>query len=79
VGAGESGSSADGVPVVPGGLDTGPGAAAGLGNDWVDAAMAGDASRVFHARVSSHDQRAGLGRRLARVTEWARDNGHRGE
>ena len=47
------------------------------GTIWVDAAMAGDAGRVVvYARVSSHDQRAGLDRQVARVTGWATSNGH---
>ena len=48
------------------------------GTIWVDAASAGESGRVVvYARVSWHDQRAGLGRQVARVTEWAMSNGVR--
>jgi putative resolvase len=36
------------------------------GTIWVDAAPTGPGRVVVYARVSSHDQRADLGRRLAR-------------
>jgi putative resolvase len=48
------------------------------GTVWVDAAPADDVGRiVVHARVSSHDQRADLGRQVARLAGWATTNGHR--
>ena len=47
------------------------------GTIWVDAAPAGESGQVVvYARVSSRDQRADLGRQVARVTEWATGNGH---
>src|SRR5215470_19049506 len=40
--------------------------------------MAGEQGRVVvYTRVSSHDQRADLGRQVARVTGWATGNGYR--
>jgi putative resolvase len=48
------------------------------GTIWVDAGPAGEPGRVVvYARVSSHDQRADLGRQVARVTGWAAGSGHR--
>lgn len=49
----------------------------GSGTIWVEAAAAGDAGRtVVYARVSSHDQRADVDRQVARLSGWARANGH---
>jgi putative resolvase len=49
----------------------------GSGAIWVEAAPAGTPGRVVvYARVFSHDQRAGLDRRVARLTEGATVNGY---
>jgi len=43
---------------------------------WVDVVPRGDGGRaVVYARVSSHDQRAGLDRQVARLTEWVTAQG----
>jgi putative resolvase len=42
------------------------------GTIWVDAVAAAPVGRaVLYARVSSHDERSGLDRQVARLTEWA--------
>jgi putative resolvase len=47
------------------------------GTIWVDAVAARtDGRTVVYARVSSHDQRADLDRQVARLSHWARANGH---
>jgi putative resolvase len=47
------------------------------GTIWVDAAPADESGRVVvYARVSSHDQRHDLDRRVARLTGRATANGH---
>ncbi|MEV4729824.1 IS607 family transposase [Saccharopolyspora sp. NPDC049426] len=47
------------------------------GTIWIDVADAQQTGRVvIYARVSSHDQRADLDRKVARLTEWATSNGH---
>jgi putative resolvase len=46
------------------------------GTIWVDAVpRAGGGRAVVCARVSSHDRRAGLGRQVARLAEWAAGQG----
>lgn len=47
------------------------------GTIWVDVADArADGRVVVYARVSSHDQRGDLDRQVARLTQWATENGH---
>ena len=47
------------------------------GTIWVDAATADGSGRtVAYARVSSYDQRADLGRQVARLTDWATTSGY---
>jgi len=47
------------------------------GTIWVGVAPADGTGRtVVYARVSSHGQRAGLGRQVARLTGWATTHGH---
>ncbi len=48
------------------------------GTLWVDAAPTDESGRVVvDARVSWHDHRADLDRKVARVTGWATSNGRR--
>ena len=48
------------------------------GTLWVDTVPAGESGPVVvYARVSWHDQRAGLGWQVARVTGWAASSGRR--
>ncbi len=47
------------------------------GTIWVDVAETSAAGRVVvYARVSSHDQRSDLDRQVARLTQWATENGY---
>lgn len=47
------------------------------GTIWVDETSSDATGRtVVYARVSSHDQREGLDRQVARVVEWATSNGY---
>jgi putative resolvase len=46
------------------------------GTIWVETALAPECGRVVYARVSSHDRRHELDRRVARLTGWATGHGH---
>ncbi|SIH25344.1 resolvase [Mycobacteroides abscessus subsp. abscessus] len=47
------------------------------GTIWVDVAETSAAGRVVvYARVSSRDQRSDLDRQVARLTQWATENGY---